>query len=185
MSIYTLSYKTSSPLLEKCTLILNECIITLNSLLKIHDEFNEDGTGDQPEKQDLLRAMFVFSAGGLDSLIKQSIKDSLSEIIEVNVGALNIFTEYVEKDIQNNKKGDLALLNHKLLAQLLTSHDPRNELKKRLVYELTSSSLQSKDQILKIASYFDIPSNAIVDNFNKLHTIFQWFVNFRGIKKAC
>ncbi|WP_367915785.1 HEPN domain-containing protein [Leadbetterella sp. DM7] len=184
MEIHTLKYEIKNPLLEKSHLILKECIITLNSLLKIHDEVKDE----VKEKQDLLRAMFVFSSGGLDSLIKQAIKDVLPEIIEVNIGAAKMFTQYVERDIQSEKKGDIGLINPKLLAQLLTSQNPREELKRRLVYELTSNSLQSKDQILKIVSYFDIPSKNIVNDFSKLNSIFiernkiihEMDINFEG-----
>lgn len=189
MRLYKLTYNVNNPLLEKCNLILRECVFTLTSLLKVHDEIPKN-LEEKTEKQDLLRAMFVFSTGGLDSLIKQAIKDTLSQIIDLNIGASGIFTEYVERDIQNNKKGDLMVINPKLLAQLFTSPNPREELKKRLVYELTSNSLQSKDQILKIVSYFDIASNSIVDNFAKLNTIFlernkiihEMDINFSGDK---
>lgn len=168
MEVHEISYEVQSISLEKSSLILKECSITLNSILKIYDEVHNEPS----EKEDLLRAMFVFASGGLDSLIKQAIKDALALVIENNEGAAKMFTEYVEKDIQTTKKGDNMVINSKLLAQLLTSENPREELKNRLIYDLTSNSLQSKDQILKIASYFDIASNSIVDNFSTLNTIF-------------
>ncbi|WP_457129974.1 hypothetical protein [Mucilaginibacter sp. HD30] len=79
-------------------------------------------------------------------------------------------------------------VNSKLLSKLLISESPKEELKARLCYNLTSNSLQSKDQILKIAAYFDIPSGAIVSDFNELHRIFlernkiihEMDINFEG-----
>ncbi|WP_026838502.1 hypothetical protein [Gillisia sp. JM1] len=164
--IFELTFKPKSKELEKSHLIINECALTLNSLLSIHHEIE-----NVEEKEDLLRAMFVFATGGLDSLIKQAIKDSLSNLIEVNEGANNMFESFVEKEIQDKKSDDLRI-DSKLMAKLLTSANPREELKKRLEYHLTSNSLQSKDQILKVASFFDVPSNSIVTDFIGLQSIF-------------
>jgi hypothetical protein len=188
MSIYSYTYTVQKQQLEKSDLILKECVSTLNSLLKIHDGIEVEEGQHSEEKQDLLRAMFVFCAGGLDALIKQAIKDALRDLIEVNQGAHNIFMEFAEKDIQNSKRADASVLNSKLITQLLIASNPKEELKSRLIYDLTSSSLQSKDQILKIASYFDVPSNAIVNDFTKLHSIFlernkiihEMDINFSG-----
>ena len=98
--------------------------------------------------------MFVFAAGGLDSLFKQAIKDALPNVIEKNQGAFEMFKEFVEKDLQIGKKNEPAEINSKLLAQLLTSQNPREELKRRLVYELTSASLQMKESNFKNRSIF-------------------------------
>ena len=164
--LYTIQSDPKASELEKSHLIIKECVLTLNSLLSIHDEIT-----DENEKEDLLRAMFVFATGGLDSLIKQAIKDALGNLIEVNEGANSMFETFVVKEIQD-KKSDDNRIDSKLMAKLLTSHDPRVELKKRLAYDLTSNSLQSKDQILKVVSFFDIPSNSIVNDFQGLHDIF-------------
>jgi len=180
--LYTIKSEPKATELEKSHLIIKECVLTLNSLLSIHDEIK-----DENEKEDLLRAMFVFATGGLDSLIKQAIKDALANLIEVNEGANSMFETFVGKEIQD-KKSDDNRIDSKLMAKLLTSHDPRVELKKRLAYHLTSNSLQSKDQILKVVSFFDIPSNSIVNDFQALHDIFlernkiihEMDINFEG-----
>lgn len=116
-------------------------------------------------------AMFVFATGGLDSLIKQAIKDVLAILIDLNAGANSMFESFVEREIQD-KKSDENKIDSKLMAKLLTSNNPREELKIILAYNLTSNSLQSKDQILKIAAYFDVPSASIVKDFGELQNIF-------------
>lgn len=166
IKLYELKYAPKAKELEKCQLIIQECTLTLNSLLSIHNEI------DNPkEKEDLLRAMFVFATGGLDSLVKQAIKDALPNLIEINEGANGMFESFVEKEIQD-KKSDEIKIDSKLMAKLLTSSNPRDHLKERLAYNLTSNSLQSKDQILKVAAYFDVPSNSIVSDYDGLHKIF-------------
>ena len=165
-SIFKLTFEPKASSLEKSDLIIKECAKTLNSLLSIHDEIS-----DPEEKEDLLRAMFVFATGGLDSLIKQAIKDALAILIDLNAGANSMFESFVEKEIQD-KKSDENKIDSKLMAKLLTCNNPREELKIRLAYNLTSNSLQSKDQILKIAAYFDVPSASIVKDFVELQNIF-------------
>lgn len=166
-NLYDIDFKVESQLLEKSYLIFQECIITLKSLGSIHSEIEKKN-----EKEDLARAMLTFACGGLDSLIKQAIKDTLSEIIDNHIGANKLFEEFVNSEIQN-KRGDEIGVHFKLISKLLVSTNSREDLKKLLSRSLTSGSLQSKDSILKVASYFDIPSQKIVDNFNKLDEIFS------------
>lgn len=182
--LYVITYEPIVDELGRCQLILKECVLTLNSLLSIHNEIKS-----QEEKEDLLRAMFIFATGGLDSLFKQAIKDTLSNLIEGNEGANNMFQSFAEKEIQE-KKTEESGIDSKLIAKLLTSTNPRKELKERLIYNLTSNSLQSKDQILRIAAYFDIPSKSIVDDVKLLQDIFiernkiihEMDINFDGDK---
>jgi predicted GTPase len=63
--------------------------------------------------------------------------------------------------------------NSKLLAKVLVDHHPRKSLIQELVMDLTSSSLQSKEELLKVASYFNIPSLELTNDFDLLSTIFD------------
>jgi hypothetical protein len=120
------------------------------------------------EEQDLLRAMLAFSASGLDSMVKQIIKDSLAKVIECHDGAMEMFKQFIEKRL--NKK---ETLDAKLLAEVLASRDPRDVLTSQLINELVSQSLQSKDALFRAASYFDIPSNALTSDPSSLGRIFE------------
>lgn len=48
-----------------------------------------------------------------------------------------------------------------------------SHLRAELIRELTSSSLQSKDQLLRVAGYFAIPANEMRVNVNQLKTAFD------------
>jgi hypothetical protein len=50
---------------------------------------------------------------------------------------------------------------------------PSLGLKQALTAELTGSSLQSKDQLLRVAAYFAIPSDEITKSPNKLKAVFE------------
>ncbi|MCX5667098.1 MAG: HEPN domain-containing protein [Candidatus Omnitrophica bacterium] len=120
------------------------------------------------EEQDLLRAMLVFATSGLDSMIKQLITDALHQIIIKDVGAREVFKNYIEKKlIQSNQ------INAKLLAASLVEQDPRKRLVDEVVRDLTSNSLQSKEELLRAASFFDIPSQDLSSDPNRLKEIFD------------
>lgn len=120
------------------------------------------------EEQDLLRAMLTFATSGLDSMIKQLIRDTLRLAIDKDEGAAQRFRTYIEKKLIT---GDQT--NSKLLAKILANHHPRSSLINELVMDLTSSSLQSKEELLKVASYFNIPSSELTTDFDLLSTIFD------------
>ncbi len=120
------------------------------------------------EEQDLLRAMLVFACAGLDSMIKQVVRDALETVIDKNSGAHENFRIFVEKRLA--KQGTF---DPKFLARVLTEMDPRKVLIEELVGELTSQSLQSKDQVLRTASYFDIPTKDLVSDIDQLDQVFR------------
>lgn len=55
------------------------------------------------EEQDLLRAMVLFAGAGLDSMVKQLIRDALPAIIERDEGATLQFKDYIEKRLRESE----------------------------------------------------------------------------------
>lgn len=117
---------------------------------------------------DLFRAALLFSSSGLDSLVKQAVHDSLSTVIKNNEGSEERFRSYVEKLVQKNDQ-----LSTKSLSRALISENPRNHFINCLISELTSRSLQSNDELLNVASYFDIPSKILVADIGLLKNTFN------------
>jgi hypothetical protein len=103
------------------------------------------------EEQDLLRAMVLFAGAGLDSMVKQLIRDALPTIIESDEGATLQFKDYIEKRLR-----DVEGSSRRFLADIIGDRNPRELLFSRLVGDLTSDSLQSAEQLLKVAAYFNI-----------------------------
>lgn len=120
------------------------------------------------EEQDLLRAMLLFASAGLDSLVKQLVRDALPAVLESNEHAAEMFKTFVERRL---KIGDEV--NHRLLADVIGDREPRARLVSLQVNELTSSSLQSTEELLKAGAAFDIPSGEITDNPRRLTEIFR------------
>lgn len=152
-------------------LVLVNAHLSSSSFLTLFNETRKarkaKGTPTDPE-QDLLRAMLIFAAAGLDSMVKHLINDALQKIVDNSDGANIQFIKFVERKLN---KGEIS--NSKFLAEILSNKQPRAKLTEMLVYELTSSSLQSSDELYKVASFFDIASQKISKAKGDLRTIFE------------
>ena len=128
-------------------------------------------------KQDLLRAMLVFACSGLDAIIKQLIKDTLALIIDADQNARKELQKYVDRSLLQKSSGgneqSMRLIDTMKLAQILTSNNPREDMIDMHVASLCSDSLQSRDQILRIAASFAITKEAIMSDSDTIETAFS------------
>ena len=122
---------------------------------------------------DLLRAMLLFACSGLDAVVKQLVQDALEIILHNDPGAQNEFRKFVERRIKRGAADEADRLNvgsstldSKLLAELMVSFDPRAKLVAMLTRSLTSNSLQSRDQLLKVAAHFALSAAEVMDEPN-------------------
>jgi hypothetical protein len=125
------------------------------------------GTATDHE-QDLIRAALIFAAAGLDSMVKQLVRDALQTVVSKDKGAHAQFTDYVQSRLRRADSADF-----RFLAEAIAADRPSDHLKLELRRELTGSSLQSKDQLLRVAAYFAIPADEITKDPNKLKTVFD------------
>jgi len=139
----------------------------LNTFNNIRIQRRAHGTPTNAE-QDLLRAMLVFASAGLDSVVKQLVKDTIKKVVEVNKGAESTFKAFVEKKLYKNE-----IIDHKLITGVFFATSPREHLLSLLKADLLSSSLQSKDALFRAGSFFNIPSNDICTNPDKLSKVFH------------
>lgn len=138
---------------EKSRNILETTKNTISSFYEIYDEIE-----DTERKQDILRAIILFSCSGIDAIIKQMINDTLDIVIMNDEGAHSNFKSYIEKKIKNNNDS----YNSKLLSEIFSSDDkPKNTLIKILKNDLTANSLQSAEELSKVAAYFNIKTTNI------------------------
>jgi len=119
-------------------------------------------------EQDLLRAMLVFASSGLDSMVKHLIRDTLAAVIDRDEGALEMLKENVKRNLYRDRNLDAELLVNALVAK-----DPKALLIDGLVYELTTSSLQSSEQVFRVASFFNIPTNQLTADPRDLGQVFK------------
>lgn len=156
---------------ESAFLILRSAHNASNSFLDIFSTVrkNRNARGaPTDDEQDLLRAMLTFAGSGLDSMVKQLVDDALPSVIKRDSGAQGMLKKYIERKL---KRGDE--IDHHLLADILGEANPRERLINKLVNELTSKSLQSTDQLLRVGSFFNIPSDEICNDRKYLSAIFM------------
>ena len=167
------SHYPNKPKVEECSdafVILCSAHAASSSFLDIFDKTRKARVAQgapTDKEQDLLRAMLAFSTAGLDSMIKQLIRDALPAVIDKNTGAHEQFKAFVKKSLKKDEQ-----LNDSLLADIFSSKTPRTVLIERLVYDLTSNSLQSAEAIFTAGAYFNIPSASICSDIKKMKDIF-------------
>jgi len=125
------------------------------------------GTATDHE-QDLMRAALIFATAGLDSIVKQLVRDTLQVVISKNEGAHAQFVDYVHAKLKRSETQDL-----RFLAGAIAANSPTKHMQHQLVRDLTAGSLQSKDQLLKVAAHFAIPANEISTDLVKLQRVFE------------
>jgi hypothetical protein len=163
--------QSTSDLCEDAHFILRSAHDAASSFLdtfgRVRETRKAKGTPTD-EEQDLLRAMLLFATAGLDSMVKQLITDALPRIIDKDAGATEMFKQYVERRLEKNDR-----LDRRFLADIIADPSPRKRMLDRLVVDLTSKSLQSTEQLLKTAAFFNIPSDAVCDSPANLTDIFN------------
>ena len=150
----------SGELYDKAYLILCNAQDAASSFLHIFEDTRQNrrarGTPTD-EEQDLLRAMLIFASSGLDSMAKQLVRDTLPRLIELDVGSEKMFQQFVARRLARSEG-----INWSILAELIADTQPRDRLIQDLVAELVSGSLQSVEELMRVAAYFDIPSRSLV-----------------------
>jgi hypothetical protein len=131
----------------------------------------KSGNGLTEQRQDLLRAMLVFASSGLDATIKELINDALPIVVDANKaknGAAVFFASYVKKHLLRDERSAAELI-----AQALTSASPREDIMLWFQKQLSSESMQSKDQVFMTAAYFDIPTSDLCNDVKGLADVFR------------
>ena len=153
---------------KNARLVLSNAIKSTNAFYTTYQTGRVGSSGTTThQQQDLLRAMLVFACSGLDAVIKQLVDDALPAIIDKDSGAQNEFEKYIDRILRKSTGGQqedmaAAVINTKLLSELFASPQPRDKLVQLRLKELGSNSLQSRDQVLMVASCFAIESHKIM-----------------------
>lgn len=155
--------------LTKTNNILHSLDETITSFFDLYSSIDDVDTS---KKQNLLRAVILFSCSGIDAIIKQLVNDTLESVIERDEGAFNQLKDYVSKQMMLKTEPGV---NAKLFAELFTCENPKKSLIENLKNYLKSGSLQSADEIFKAGSYFNIKSDDLEPSSadkEKLRSIF-------------
>ena len=170
MSEFAAPPEVSASELRNAHLVLKHTHSTVESFLNAFESHvSQRGPGSPTDQEyDLLRAMLVFACSGLDSSIKHAVREALPAVINRVDRAADNFRDFVEKQLSVD-----AQSTTRLVAKVLTTESPRSALIQHLIRDLTGRSLQSKDQVLRVGSFFDIPSSELVDDRPLFDRVFR------------
>lgn len=154
-------------------LILEHSIASANSLWAAYDlaRLNRGKprgiTTDQ--EQDLLRAMVVAAAAGLDACLKRLIKDCVPLLIHKSARVHESFEKFVMRHLQSGE-GNISA---KILARALAAPHAQTQLIDDYVYDLTGDSLQSGEQLLKACAALGANDKTCLGDIAEIKTIFS------------
>jgi hypothetical protein len=137
--------------LNKSHMILSRAHAAAAALLTAFDasRTKRRATGGQTTdaEQDLLRAMLVFAGAGLDSTIKQLLRDTLATMVKKNENARASLAKYAARKMRDEATSAASAKGFELIATALASGNAQATLIDDYVQALTGESLQSTSQL--------------------------------------
>ena len=141
---------------------------TLEKLRVIRQQAGGDIRGRlTSNEEDLLRAAIVFTGAGLDATLKQLIRDTLPQLLDISTQAHEKFETFAAQRLGTGEIADT-----KIIARYLISADPRERLIEDYIYDLTGSSLQSAEEVGKVAGALGIDDQALRRRIERLKSLF-------------
>ncbi|HVT43454.1 MAG TPA: hypothetical protein VMT00_03610 [Thermoanaerobaculia bacterium] len=125
------------------------------------------------EEQDLLRAMLVMTAAGLDGALKQIIRDTLPAIVNADRDALAELETFVSRQLRGEVEPVGAPAPSKFLARVLVAKSQQSQVIEEYILDLTGSSLQSADELFRAAKALGVKPAEVAINKDELKPIFQ------------
>ncbi len=124
------------------------------------------------QEQDILRAMLVASASGLDGALKQLIRDTVPALIKKFETVHDAFEKFAQKRLQIGEIDTTSGVSPKILARILAAPNPQAQLIEDYVYDLTGDSLQSTEQLFKVCVALGADAKAAVGDAKTLKDVF-------------
>lgn len=116
------------------------------------------------EEQDLLRAMLVLAAAGLDGMVKQLVREALPSVLERDERALEALEKFIARQIRPEALDADRAVGAKFLARVLSRPSPQKSAIDEYVRHLTGGSLQSSASLYEVVGALGLwPDDVGVD----------------------
>jgi hypothetical protein len=164
---------------EKARLILRYAREARNAFQESCDKSRGDrrrtGGALTAAEQDLLRAMLVFAAAGLDSLVKQLIRDAFRYLAARDKAVRAELETFAVRQLRGDLSADEseAASGRKFLARVLVAPTPLLGVTEQYITDLTGESMQSSEQLFKAVKALGIEPAALDLDAAKLKEIFD------------
>lgn len=120
------------------------------------------------QEEDLLRAAIVFTGAGLDATLKQLILDTLPPLLNGSVQAQEEFEGFA-----TDRLGTGEIADTKMITRYLVASSPRAALISDYVNDLTGSSLQSVEEVQRVAGALGISDETLRNRITGLQDLFR------------
>jgi len=161
----------------KARTVLESTRDAVNGFLKAFDTVRQarGATKGKPkhEEQDLLRASLVFAAAGLDSMLKQLIRETIKQLAEKDAEVQNELETFVQRQIRGDSEDAETISGYKFLASVLVAVSQQDRIIEEYIRELTGNSLQSQDQVFKTAKALGLDPNSVGLDATRLKSTFE------------
>jgi hypothetical protein len=125
------------------------------------------------QEQDILRAALVMACAGIDAVLKQAIRDSLSALLEKQPKVREGFERFIRRRIEGIADAESAPLRGQFLATVLADKEPRTRLIEQYVRELTGDSLQSWEELASATAALGLDAIKIGLDKSRLTEVFR------------
>lgn len=161
--------------LKNTKIVFKHAIDSVNKFYELFQNRNGTRGSTTHADQDLLRAMLVFSCSGLDAVIKQLIKDTLPKVLDKDPGAQQEFQKFIERKMKKGgaEEREKLVIDMNWIASIFANATPRIYLIKELQKQLLKDSLQSREQLLKIATHFAISQTDVLHEAETTNKAFE------------
>jgi hypothetical protein len=137
----------------KAAIILKVSHESADALLKAF-ELAQTGRGSPrgmttDEEQDLLRAMLVMAAAGLDSMLKQLIRDCMPSLVKANPQVRDGLEKFVARSIRGEADDPEPLAGARFLGRVLVAESQQRQVIEEYIRNLTGVSLQSAPELIR------------------------------------
>ncbi|MCD4825807.1 MAG: hypothetical protein K8S55_14535 [Phycisphaerae bacterium] len=145
---------------ENAKIILKKAHEASSAMLHCFDLLRKErgnlrgGTTDN--EQAALRSMLIMAAAGLDSMIKQLIRDTLTPLSHKDEKVNGKLSDFLKRKLQEDPKFVAGLLSSVLIAE-----NQRKQVIELYIDDLTGSSLQSTEELFKAAAALGIQTHGI------------------------
>ncbi len=123
-------------------------------------------------EQDLLRAMLVMAAAGVDSMVKQLIRDTLPALVAVDTDVKRGLEKFIGKQIRGEGDSSGVLVGKDFLARVLAAPSQQSQVIEEYIDDLTQGSLQSPSELDRVAAALGLPQQVLGIDRKLLKTIF-------------
>lgn len=156
-------YRLAEPESDQCKkawLILKHAHESAQSLLRAFELAR--GMRGRPrgmttdEEQDLLRAMLVMSAAGLDAMTKQLLRESLPRLTKKHDAVRRGLEKFLARRIRGSPDSIDEISGAHFLARIFAAPTQQAQVIEEYIAELTGVSLQSPAELMKAANALGI-----------------------------